>query len=269
MGRIDDLHAVLDALGVPAGAILIVHSAFRELSRQGWRAEEFIDGLIDYLGPDGTLLMPTMTWRTVTPESPVFDERCTPSHTGILSEVFRRRKATYRSLHPTHSVAGFGPLAEHLLSTHHIGNSPAAMNSPYGKMRAFASRSLILGRGLEVCTLMHHPEEIVAPEIYLQPQDKIERYTLVDRNGSRYDFGLLRHVRRHRDFPKFGSALEGQGILKRNILHGQSCLCVETSGLVEFLTSALNRDREATLAIDEREIHGRSDSGYEREVSDV
>ena len=52
---------------LPDGAIardgvLQVHSAFRGLSRQGYRAEAFIDALLTRLGPR-TLLMPTMTWR--------------------------------------------------------------------------------------------------------------------------------------------------------------------------------------------------------------
>ena len=45
----------------------------------------------------GNLFMPTMTWRTVTPDNPVWDEIDTPSHTGVLTEVFRTGYATRRT----------------------------------------------------------------------------------------------------------------------------------------------------------------------------
>ena len=71
-----------------------------------------IEALLGHLS-GGTLVMPTMTWRTVTPDRPVWDELATPSHTGVLTEVFRTRYATARSIHPTHSVAACGPRTRH------------------------------------------------------------------------------------------------------------------------------------------------------------
>ena len=88
--------------------MLVVHSAIATLSRKGYRAEAIIECLLEHMR-DGNLFMPTMTWRTVTPDKPVWDEIETASHTGVLTEVFRTRYATRRSIHPTHSVAGWGP----------------------------------------------------------------------------------------------------------------------------------------------------------------
>jgi aminoglycoside 3-N-acetyltransferase len=93
-----------DPAAVPRDGVLVVHSAIAPLSRQGFRAEAIIEALLDYLSA-GSLFMPTMTWRTVTPAHPEWDELATPSHTGVLTEVFRTRYATARSTHPTHSVA--------------------------------------------------------------------------------------------------------------------------------------------------------------------
>src|SRR2546423_15132123 len=94
---------ILSRFGVPSDAVLVVPGAIAGLSRQGFRAEAMIDALLGYL-EGGTLLMPTMSWRTVTPDNPVFDELKTPSHTGVLTEIFRTQYASHRSLHPTHSA---------------------------------------------------------------------------------------------------------------------------------------------------------------------
>ena len=122
---------ILQRFGVPRDGVLIVHSAIATLSRRGFRAEAIIDALIDHMR-DGNLFMPTMTWRTVTLENPDWDELETPSHTGVLTEIFRTRYASARSIHPTHSVAGLGPAARALLSRHHVDNTPVSGNSPYG-----------------------------------------------------------------------------------------------------------------------------------------
>src|SRR5579872_3942206 len=102
---------ILERFGVPHDGVLVVHSAIAILSRQGFTADGIIMALLEHMSA-GNLFMPTMTWRTVTPENPVWDEVNTPSHTGILSEIFRTRYAIGRSIHPTHSVAGRGPATQ-------------------------------------------------------------------------------------------------------------------------------------------------------------
>ena len=207
------LHDVLRAAKVAPDGVLVVHSAIAGLSRQGWRAEAMIDAMLDHVR-GGTLVMPTMTWRTVTPQNPVFDELKTPSHTGVLTEVFRTRYSSARSLHPTHSAAGAGPLAATLLSTHHLGTTPVPASSPYALMRDYPAHILMIGVGLETVTAIHHPEEAIAPELYLKPESEAEEYELRDRKGKSLKFRLRRHIRtRERDYPKFGPLLAAKGEL--------------------------------------------------------
>ena len=210
------IQQVLKTCAVPQGAVLVVHSAIKVLSREGYQADAIIEAMLDYLD-QGTLLMPTMTWRTVTPANPFWDEQSTPSHTGVLSEVFRTRYATARSLHPTHSVAGCGPLASVLLSTHHLGNTPVPPGSPYGLMLDYRAYILMIGVGLECCTAIHLPEETIAPELYLRPVETTENYQLRDRYGITINFKLRRHSRAMRNFPKFAPLLAA----RKQILSGE------------------------------------------------
>ena len=74
---------------VPRDSILVVHSAIALLRRQGFRAEAMIEALLEYM-QNGTLVMPTMTWRTVTVDQPHWDELGTPSHTGVEPKYSER-----------------------------------------------------------------------------------------------------------------------------------------------------------------------------------
>ena len=73
----------------------------------------------------------------------------TPSHTGVLTEIFRTRYATARSIHPTDSVAACGADAQRLVARHHLDDTPVSANSPYGLMRDDPAYVLLLGVGLE------------------------------------------------------------------------------------------------------------------------
>jgi len=242
----DGIRVPLDAAGVPRDGVLVVHSAFRGLSLAGWRAEAACEALLAEM-PNGTVLMPTMTWRTVTPAQPVFSELATPSHTGILTEVFRTRFASHRSLHPTHSVAGGGPAAGALLSAHHLGTTPCPATSPYGLMRDYDAWILLLGVGMETCTAVHHAEEVIAPELYVRPMDQAEPYELIDRHGVSHAVQTRRHPRLPRDFGKFVPVLEGRGRLVRGQLPGTPWMLFAAKDLYRELFAALLRRRDAIL----------------------
>jgi aminoglycoside 3-N-acetyltransferase len=171
------------SLGVRPGGLLLVHSSFRSLQRGGEAGgpEIVIQGLLETLGPDGTLLMPALTFARVTPENPVFDIRNTPSCVGIIPEAFRIRPGTLRSLHPTHSVCATGPLAAGLIEAHATDTTPCGPHSPFRANAERGGQILFLGCGLESNTTMHAVEEmIVPPYLYDTPFE----YQLLLADGS-------------------------------------------------------------------------------------
>jgi aminoglycoside 3-N-acetyltransferase len=237
---------ILRNFGVPRDGVLVVHSAISTLSRQGFGAEAIVEALLGHVA-DGSLFMPTMTWRTVTPDNPYWDEIETPSHTGILTETFRTRYAVARSIHPTHSVAGHGPAAGTLLARHHIDDTPVSANSPYGLMRDYDAYILLLGVGLESCTAIHLPEETVAPDIYLRPVEQSEEYECRNRHGTVHCVRTRRHWRLDRDFPKFGPPLAEKGLLQSGAIEGCPYLLVGLQDLLDVVSTALRSDNRATL----------------------
>jgi len=242
----DALIPILERMQIPHDGVLVVHSAIATLSRSGFRAESMIEALLGYMS-EGTVVMPTMTWRSVTPEHPVWDELATPSHTGVLTEVFRTRYATARSIHPTHSAAAYGPQAQQLLARHHLDDTPVSANSPYGLMRDSAAYVLLLGVGLESCTAIHLPEETIAPDIYLRPTEQAEIYECRDRRGVAHQVRTRRHWRLDRDFPKFAPLLQQKGLMLSGDLIGCRYAIVALGDLLDAVFATLIVDPRGTL----------------------
>lgn len=240
----DALIPILKATRVPRDGVIVVHSAIARLSRQGFRAENMIEVLLNYMR-NGTVVMPTMTWRAVTPQNPHWNEIETRSETGVLSEVFRTQYASARSIHPTHSVAAYGTAAKILVSQHHLDSTPVSEKSPYGLMRDYPTAILMIGVGLECCTAIHLPEEIVAPDVYLRPEP--EFYECRDRYGISHRIPTRRHRRLDRDFPKFGPALVTGKKAYTTVIENCSCMIVELQALLNAVTTALRGDKNGTL----------------------
>lgn len=236
---------VLRRLGIGAGSCIVVHAAFRHLSRQGMQAEQFADALLDVVSP-GTVVMPAMSWRAVNPDNPVFDELSTPSITGVLSEVFRTRFASHRSLHPTHSVAAFGEAAGHLTDGHHRDRTPCGPGSPWGRLAETDAIVLMLGTGMETCTILHHVEEAFAPERYLRDQE--ETYQCIDRHHNQHMVVTRRHKKLNRNFWKFEQMLRQKGLVLDADLHGVPAFAFRARDLMNEAAEHMRVDPFGTLA---------------------
>jgi aminoglycoside 3-N-acetyltransferase len=242
----DALLSLLERMRVPPDGVLVVHSAIAALSRRGFRAEAMIETFLDYMS-NGTVVMPTMSWRTVTRDHPYWDEIETRSETGILSEIFRTRYASHRSIHPTHSIAAHGAKADVLVARHHLDDTPVSPNSPYGLMGPYQACVLMIGVGLETCTAIHLAEETIAPDVYLRPLDPSELYRCRDRAGRVHEVRTRRHWRLDRDFPQFAVPLERSGVLQSGSLEGCGYTIVGLNDLLNTVVAALSVDPQATL----------------------
>ena len=97
----------------------------------------------------------------------VFDVRTTPSQMGVISETFRKREGVLRSLHPTHSVAGWGKDAECFLRDHDKSPTPFGYDTPFGRAAEDAD-TYILMIETHIHSLLHHLQERAAfPDLFL------------------------------------------------------------------------------------------------------
>ena len=228
------------ASGLRRGGIVLVHSSLKSMGHVPGGCETVVRGLIDALGPGGTLLMPALSYATVNAEHPVFDATNTPSCVGAITEHFRTRNGTVRSVHPTHSVCGAGPEAERILQNHHRDHTPCGANSPYRRLRDRGGQLLMLGCGLKPNTSMHGVEELVEPP-YLFGQTITYRIILPD--GGEGEMTCRRHnfAGFRQRYDRLGPLLEGDGMqigkVREATVHVLDC-----SRLWEVGASALRRD---------------------------
>ena len=183
---IDDL----TALGITKGDNLLVHSSLHSLGDFNGKAKTVTEALLNVIGKSGTLLMPALSYETVGKDNPYFEVNKTPSCVGGLTEYFRLRDDTERSIHPTHSVSGVGLNVEYFLKDHYLDNTPVGENSPFVKLKKVCGKILFIGCGLNPNTSMHGIEELVKPP-YLFDGETL--YTLTDKSGKQFKKKYMNH----------------------------------------------------------------------------
>ena len=144
----------LRTLGVTAGQVLLVHASFRTLRPVEGGPEGVLAALLELLGPEGTLVMPSWTGQ----DDAVFDPRTTPAATdlGVLADAFWRLPGVRRSTHPF-AFAASGALAEEIV-TGAMTLPPHAPGSPVDRVHARDGRVLLLGVGHDANTTLHLAE---------------------------------------------------------------------------------------------------------------
>ena len=237
------LVSILANLGLQATSTVIVHSAFRGLAARGWTPNVFVESLLEYVNA-GHVVMPTMTWRTVNPRSPIFDELNTPGHVGIVSETFRTGFATHRSLHPTHSASAYGHMASWITGGIGSTETPCSDRSPYSRVELLGGKALLVNVGLDSCTNLHCAEEQL-PDTSHFLQGESESYTCVDRFGIRHPVTIRRHARYQRAFHRLHEALAQRGFLSTARLGSCQFTLIDLAGATSLTREVLASDIKA------------------------
>ena len=173
------LAADLRRLGLPAGGVVLAHT---RLSALGWVCggpQAVVGALLDALGPEGTLVVPTHTggnsepsqwqappvpeswWPVIRAEMPAFDPAVSPARgIGVVVEVARTWRGALRSAHPIDSFAAIGPRAAEITDGHAL-DSGLGERSPLARVHDLDGHVLLLGAGHGSNTSMHLAEHRV------------------------------------------------------------------------------------------------------------
>ena len=150
-----DIISGLKDLGLRAGDTVVAHSSLSSFGRVDGGAETVVDALIEVLGPQGTLAVPTFNF-----EPDIFDPEKTSSLTGKITEAVRKRPGAIRSRHPTHSITAIGRLAGVITEGHERVNAFARGSALFNVLQA-NGKVLQLGTSQTTCSMVHVAEEIV------------------------------------------------------------------------------------------------------------
>ena len=172
----ESLAGELRKLGVKRGETILVHSSLSSLGWVSGGAEAVVLSLLDVLGDDGTLVVPTHSgdnsdpadwesppvpadwWPTIRASMPAYNP-CTASTRGmgVISEMVRSWPRSVRSMHPQTSFAAVGRRAVPLVADHAL-DCRLGEHSPLARLEEAHARILILGVGFDTCTAFHLAE---------------------------------------------------------------------------------------------------------------
>jgi len=233
------LVAELRDIGVCEGKDLLVHSSLRRIGPVVGGADGVIDGLLEVIGPEATLILPTIS-GCVTPAQPVFHVQATPSSVGVLTNVFRQREGVIRSLHPVHSAAALGPRAMHYTDGHLAANTPWSPETPWGRLLRADARVLFLGVNLNCNTCFHALEiEARVPGIHTPESDLLH---IVDQAGQLHRKRHHWHARRAQFFVDMEHILAAAGALRYGRVGQGICRLVDAGAMRDIMLPMLRED---------------------------
>lgn len=275
----------LESMGLKGDETILIHSSMKSIGEVDGGADTVLDAWMEYF-KDGLLLLPTHTWKTVNADNPVYNPQTTPSCVGLLTNMFMKRDGVIRSLHPTHSMAGYGKNAAEYLAGEEYNNTPCTPGGCYDRLKDAGGKVLLVGVGHERNTYIHSVEEVLnvpnrlsdmpmelVIELLKEDEDnknkKLPYYNMadgwkkcIDSNGG-YDNNnkLCRnvYVRKHynaqqphisEDFVKLNQIFLDSGVVK-NVKFGDadSLLC-DAKGMFNVVRQVIAPDPECIVTKD-------------------
>lgn len=180
----EHLLSQLRALGVEPGAVLVVHTAFSRIAPIEGGPPGLIRALREALGPDGTLVMPSMSDDDEHP----FDVARTPCRDlGITADTFWRMPGVLRSDNP-HAFAAIGPKAAEITRPHPL-DVPHGLDSPIGRAWELDAQVLLLGVGHDANTTVHLAENLAGVPYRIAHHVTV----LADGRPTRVDYDEIDH----------------------------------------------------------------------------
>lgn len=248
----------LSKIGLVSGDIVVVHTA---MSRIGWivgGAVTLIDALIEVVGNEGTLIIPTHStdnaepspwkfpsvpedwWQVIRNEWPPYRPEITPTRgIGRVPEVFRKYPGVLRSAHPQVSFAAWGKYAKEITAVHPV-DQPYGIESPLGKAYELSAKVLLLGTTHEANTSLHHAET----KANLLGMPTMQWAAAILENGQRVWKTWEERVFESDDFERIGEEYEKEISYRTRLIGQAESRLHSIRDLIEFAIHWLEENRQ-------------------------
>jgi len=250
------LRSDLRALGLSAGDTVLVHSSASSIGFVVGGTQAVVQALLDVLGPDGTLVVPTHTpdntdpadwsnppvpeswWPAIREQAPGFDKSRTPSRwMGVIAEAVRTWPGAARSDHPQVSFAAVGRHAASITGTHQLDDA-LGERSPLGAVYRLDGKVLLLGCGHDSNTSLH-----LAEWRQKSPRRALTGASVRRPDGSGEWISWTDVVAETDDFEQIGAAFEVVvGVSAGQVGDADACLMSQRA-LVDFATAFMEAHR--------------------------
>ena len=238
-----DVFQTMEDLQIPRNAKVTIHTSLRAIGGIDGGADGLIDAFRAYLS-EGLFLVPTHTWATVNHLNPYYDVRETKPCIGTLPTVAAFRRDGFRSLHPTHSMAGFGREAETFLAGEETVKTPAPVGCALSRLAEDENGYVLLvGVGQESNTFLHAVDEMANDLCDEHLSTVYCDMVIVDHNGRRIlDRGFRTHARTGSDFyPNLDRPFRLTGATTVGRLGSARVICGNCAKMADVMGRILDR----------------------------
>lgn len=253
----EEIEDGLREAGLSAGDQVIVHTSLGSIGYVCGGAQTVIEVLLKIVGEDGTVMMPTQSWKNLDPMTgvhweiaeadwpkirenwPAYNKDITPTNTmGAVAEMFRCWPGTVRSDHPARSFAANGKNAQYLVENHDLCNI-FGESSPIGKLYALGGKVLLIGVDYDKNTSLH------LADVRAEYPDKhtVTESSAVLINGVRQWVSYETLYVDGEDFIRIGKAFEKAHPVKKVQIGNATVRCMEQRELVDFAVSWIEKNR--------------------------
>jgi len=213
----------LTQIGITATDSLMVHANFGPDSGFRGTPLDLVNALVDLVGAKGNLLMVSLPFRGAAYDylalGKRFNVKKTISMMGLVTEMFRRREGTLRSLHPTHPVLAFGKDAQWLVAEHDRCLYPCGPGSPFDKFRQLKGKILFFDVSFGAITFFHYVEDLLKDRLpFPVYDDRLFSVTAVDSKG---EIRMIQSYAFNKEIPRGAQKLEAEMLLRGKLLKGR------------------------------------------------
>lgn len=156
----EQLTQQLKDMGFQSGDAVMVHSSMKAIGEVDGGADTVVDTFMEYFS-EGLFMTPTHTWKQMNEKYCRFDPDREPACVGIIPNLFMEREQVFRSLHPTHSIAAYGPKAEEYVKGEENLSTPCDPKGCWGRLLDINAKVLLIGVTHARNTFIHAVEEML------------------------------------------------------------------------------------------------------------
>lgn len=254
----EDFIRALKKVGVCEGQTIMVHTSLSSLGFVCGGAQTVIEALLECVGENGTIMMPSQSWKNLDPETgvhweepeewwqiirdnwPAYDKAITPTNTmGAVAEMFRKWPGALRSDHPARSVAAWGKYAQYLTEHHDLSNI-FGDGSPIGRLYELDGYVLLIGVGYDKNTSLH----LADARAEYPGKHTTTEHSAVMVNGKREWTAYETLYVDGEDFEEIGAAFEKLKKPAREALGNGSVCLMRQRDLVDFAVEWIQENRK-------------------------